>query len=167
MPRTAGSVVELAVSIRDLTEADLPRLGWSGSALHVQRVAEQLERARAGVVDYLVACVPSGASVGKGGIDYEERPGAGSLTQFAVHGLVQSCGIGSALISVAEDRIRARGLTRAEIDVEVDNPRARALYERLGYVAYDTQPAGWDQQLPDGTITWYETTCVQLRKQLA
>lgn len=122
---------------------------------------------RAGTTDYLVACLPSGAPVGKGGVDYEQHPGAGSLTQFVVHGAVQSCGIGTALIGAAEARIRARGLTRAEIDVETNNPRARRLYERLGYVAYAEQPAAWDQQLPDGTITRYETTCVLLAKELS
>jgi len=37
-------------------------------------------------------------------------------------------------VLAAEDRIRARGLAHAELGVEVENPRARTLYERLGYI---------------------------------
>jgi ribosomal protein S18 acetylase RimI-like enzyme len=61
----------------------------------------------------------------------------------------------------------ARGLDRAEVGVELSNPRARALYERLGYVAYDEMLESWDQQKPDGSITRYETMCAQMRKELS
>lgn len=45
-----------------------------------------LERARRSEVDYLAVCPPSGLPVAIGGIDYTENPGAGTLTQLAVHG---------------------------------------------------------------------------------
>jgi ribosomal protein S18 acetylase RimI-like enzyme len=45
---------------------------------------------------------------------------------------LRSCGICTVLIQTAEQRISARGLPRAELGVEDDNPRARALYEMLG-----------------------------------
>lgn len=54
----------------------------------------------------------------------------------------------------------------AEIDVETDNPRARMLYERLGYAAYGSKTSAWDDELSDGTVTRIETTCVLLRKYL-
>jgi ribosomal protein S18 acetylase RimI-like enzyme len=53
-----------------------------------------------------------------------------------VHPALQSCGIGTILIQAAAQRIRARGLHRAELGVEDSNPRARSLYERLGDAAY-------------------------------
>jgi ribosomal protein S18 acetylase RimI-like enzyme len=80
---------------------------------------------------------------------------------------LQSCGIGTILIRAAEQRISARGLRRAELSVEENNPRARALYERLGYVAYGRQPEAWDEDAPDGSIVRYETVCTLMRKQLA
>ena len=101
-----------------------------------------------------------------GGIDYAKTPGAGTLWQLAVHGALHSCGIGTILIHAAEQRIRARGLHRAELGVEECNPRARALYERLSYVAYGREPASWDEEAPDGTITRYETVCTLMRKEL-
>ncbi|MBS7615361.1 GNAT family N-acetyltransferase [Candidatus Bathyarchaeota archaeon] len=42
-------------------------------------------------------------------------------------------GIGTALIKYAEQLARQRKFERAVIEVDIDNPRARALYERLGY----------------------------------
>ncbi|MES9535934.1 GNAT family N-acetyltransferase [Actinomadura sp. NPDC000600] len=101
-----------------------------------------------------------------GGVDHAKTPGAGTLWQLAVHEALQSCGIGTPLIQAAEQRISARGLNRAELSVEETNPRARALYERLGYIAHGRAPESWDQEAPDGTITRYETLCTQMRKHL-
>lgn len=69
-----------------------------------------------------MACLPSGQVIGKGGVDYEHIPSAGALLQFAVREPLRSCGIGSALIRACERRIQRRGLGRAEIDVEENNP---------------------------------------------
>jgi ribosomal protein S18 acetylase RimI-like enzyme len=161
-------VTEVAIPllVRDLIPEDLPSCAWSGSALHLATVAGELERARLGEVDYLAACPPSGLPVAVGGIDYAQNPGAGTLYQLSVHPALQSCGIGTIFIQAAEQRILARGLYRAELNVEESNPRARALYSRLGYLAYGRAPHSWDEQAPDGTITRYETMCTQMRKEL-
>ena len=158
--------IVLSLLVRDLSPQDLPSCGWSGSALHLASVARELERARSGEVDYLAACPPSGLPVAVGGIDYAEHPGAGTLYQLSVHPALQSCGIGTLFIQAAEQRILARGLHRAELGVEESNPRARALYDRLGYVAYARALDSWDEQAPDGAITRYETMCTQMRKDL-
>ena len=42
-------------------------------------------------------------------------------------------GIGTALIRHAERLVRQRGFEQAVIEVDIDNLRARTLYERLGY----------------------------------
>ena len=118
-------------------------------------------------MDYLAACPPSGLPVALGAIDYDENPGGGTLTQLAVHGALQSCGIGTLLIQAAEQRILNRGLHRAELGVEEINPRARALYDRLGYVAYRRALESWDEQASDGTIFRYETMCTLMRKKLS
>ena len=158
--------VVVPLTIRDLTAEDLPACDWSGSRAHLVNVAEALERALLGEVDYLAACPPSGLPVAIGGVDYAKTPGAGTLWQLSVHGALQSCGIGTLLIQAAEQRIRARGLRRAELGVEESNPRARALYERLGYVAYGRGPDAWDEEAPDGSISRYETMCTLMRKEL-
>jgi RimJ/RimL family protein N-acetyltransferase len=53
------------------------------------------------------------------------------------------------------------------LSVEPDNPRARALYERLGYVASGRRRVAWESQRADGTTFMYETEVTDLRKNLA
>ncbi|MFJ5739078.1 GNAT family N-acetyltransferase [Streptomyces microflavus] len=159
--------VVLKLSARDLVHADLASCGWAGSDHHLAGVAGQLERARTGEVDYLAICPATDIPVAKGGIDYQIKEGVGTLWQLAVHPVLQSCGIGTFLVEAAERRIRSRGLRQAELSVEESNPRARALYERLGYAAYDRWPDSWDEQTPDGTFRRYETMCTLMRKALS
>ncbi|MER7733999.1 N-acetyltransferase [Streptomyces erythrochromogenes] len=158
--------VVLKLSARDLTPADLASCGWAGSDHHLAGVARQLERVRTGEVDYLAICTGADVPVAKGGVDYRVTEGAGTLWQLAVHPALQSCGIGTFLVESAELRIRSRGLRWAELGVEESNPRARALYERLGYVAHDRRPDAWDEQAPDGSLRRRETMCTLMRKEL-
>ncbi|MFD0899721.1 GNAT family N-acetyltransferase [Actinomadura sediminis] len=157
-------VVEL--SARDLTHADLESCAWAGSPVHLASVARQLDRARLGEVDYLAVCPPSGLPVAIGGVDYRAREGVGTLWQLTVHPALRSCGIGTFLVHAAEGRVRARGLRRAELSVEETNPRARALYDRLGYVASGRRPESWDELAPDGSVRHYETVCTVMSKDL-
>jgi ribosomal protein S18 acetylase RimI-like enzyme len=153
--------VVLPLTVRDLSVADLPACAWAGSG-----VATSLERAGIGEVDYLAVCPPSGLPVALGGVDYTLTSGAGTLWQLSVHESLRSCGIGTILIQAAEQRIRARGLSRAELGVDENHPRPRALYERLGYVAHDRQPGSWDQAAADGSIARYETMITLMHKHL-
>jgi ribosomal protein S18 acetylase RimI-like enzyme len=170
MTDTAGAplrtTLTLPVAVRDLTPGDLPACTWSGSATHLRQVERELVRAAAGDVDYLAVCTPADLPVAIGGVDYRARAGAGTVWQLAVLPALQSCGLGTLLIRAAERRVVGRGLRTAELAVEEDNPRARALYERLGYVAYGRAPDAWDEEGPDGTLRRYETMCVLMRKEL-
>lgn len=156
----------MRLAVRDVEPGDLSSCAWSGTATHLAAIARALERARLGEVEYLAACPPSGLPVGLCGIDYAKTAGAGTIWMLAVHPALQSCGIGTVLIQAAEQRIRARGLHRAELGVEDSNPRARSLYERLGYAAYGSEPDSWDQEAADGTVSRYETMLTLMRKEL-
>ncbi len=45
-------------------------------------------------------------------------------------------GVGSRLVQTAERRARELGYDRIALSVGIDNPRAQALYERLGYASW-------------------------------
>jgi len=158
--------VVVPLTIRDLTAADLPACAWAGPPVRLAAICRALDRAAAGEVDYLAVCPPSGQPVGLGAVDYAASPDAGYLWMLAVHGALQSCGIGTLLVAAAEDRIRARGRRRAELGVEDSNPRARSLYERLGYAAYGRRPGAWDEEAADGSLRHYETMLTLLGKDL-
>ncbi|MQY14119.1 Mycothiol acetyltransferase [Streptomyces sp. RB5] len=164
--RFTHTTLTLPVTVRDLLPQDLPACAWSGSATHLRQVERELARAAAGEVDYLAVCTPVGLPVAIGGVDYQAFEDAGNLWQLAVLPALQSRGLGTLLIRAAEQRIRDRGLRRAELGVEENNPRARALYERLGYVAYGRAPDAWDEEGPDGSIRRHETMCVLMRRDL-
>ncbi len=159
--------VVVPLTVRDLTREDLASCAWSGSASHLASVAEALKRAERGGAEYLAVCPPSDLPVAIGGVDYAAHPGAGILWQLAVYPALQSCGIGTILVRAAEQRIRATGRRRAELSVEECNPRARALYERLGYVGYGRKPESWNENAPDGSVKRYETVCTLMRKELS
>lgn len=175
-----GEQGPLALVVDDLTEADLTTLGWFSSPSHLRAVALALKRADAGEVDYLAVRAPTGEPVAKGGVDYVEHlrphdgpdglvdfPEAGTLWQLSTHGDLWGLGLMTALIAEAERRVTKRGLDLAVLGVEVNNARARRLYEHLGYSVFAREFSGWDQEAPDGTITRYETEISLMRKSLA
>jgi len=155
-----------ALMVDDLCPKDLSRLAWSGNPEHLRSVARALERVALGDVEYLVVRAPCGEPVAKGGIDYTQNDTAGTLWQLATYARLQSLGLGACLVAEAEQRIRRRGLPWAMLSVEDDNPRARALYERLGYAAWRRQTEAWHYEDDGGALRLYETEVTVLRKRL-
>jgi ribosomal protein S18 acetylase RimI-like enzyme len=155
-----------ALVVDDLTQEDLALLDWSGSETHLASVSRALERIEPGEVQYLVVRAPGGEPIAKGGIDYAEEPGVGTIWQVATAQELQSLGIGTHLIAVAEQRVRKRGVRTAELAVEDNNPRAKALYERLGYREVRRKAASWDQEDAAGNVSRYETELAVMRKEL-
>jgi ribosomal protein S18 acetylase RimI-like enzyme len=160
----AGGTGELTVD--ELRGADLAELAWSGDPEHLRSVSAALDRAARGLEDYLAVRAPSGQPIAKVRIEYASEDDAGVLSQLATMGELQGLGIATMLIGAAEQYIRGRGLTHAALGVEDGNPRARRLYERLGYEACGRQPASWPYQDDDGVLRRYETTLTIMRKRL-
>jgi ribosomal protein S18 acetylase RimI-like enzyme len=149
--------------VDDLTEADLPAIAWSGGPDHLDSVARYLARAATGQVEYLAVRAPDGRIVAKGGIDYTEHPGYGTILQLAAN--PTGHGYGTLLIKTMQARIRARGV-HAMLGVEPNNPRALRLYERLGYTECGTEDASWETTDADGRRFTYRTTLTLLHKHL-
>ena len=64
------------------------------------------------------------------------------LDGICVAPVARGLGVGSALMAAIEDEARARGYAYVRLDVIDTNWRARALYERLGYMGVKTLPLG-------------------------
>lgn len=160
------SEIVVPLTIRDLTREDLDRgmMGWSDHKRASR--ATEVDRARQGEVDYLTVCTPSGLPVATGGVDFAHRSGQPEIWQLEVQASLQSCGIGTLLIEALEQRIRGRGLGVAQLGFDENQPRPRALYERLGYAVCGREADGWDQENPDGSLSRYETMITIMRKQL-
>ena len=52
------------------------------------------------------------------------------------------------------------GISVARLEVEVDNPRARAQYERLGYTPVARTTSRWMRENADGRIVGHAAECI-------
>src|SRR5918997_3714177 len=148
-------MTEHALTVDRLTVADLPAIEWSGGPRHLEAVWGAL--AREGEVDYLAVRDASGTPVAIGGIDYAKIPDAGVIWQLCTHPEKRSRGLGTLLIQAMETHISAREMRCAIVGVEDVNPRARALYETLGYREFRRVQESWEMDADDGTVALNET----------
>jgi ribosomal protein S18 acetylase RimI-like enzyme len=132
-------VVAQAVAIRPCEERDLERFDVFGTPQHVEYCREQYARGTSALT-ILVAVDGNDLPVGKLHLDFETHLAsrtalliaAGVAPEFRGHG------IGTALMAAAEELVCSRGFEAIVLGVEDSNPRARRLYERLGYDAFAT-----------------------------
>lgn len=161
-----------AVCIRDAVPADLDVL----PSLHGSRAmhTDRLQEAAKGWMHYLVAEV-AGRVVGFGLIVYEaplhwdRREHVPLLVNLHVTPEHRSQGAGSAIIAEMERRARHRGFTQVYLCVDPkNNPRAKTLYSRLGYVPLQDKPFYDPYQFvhSDGTIEEGVEWNIEMVKQL-
>ena len=160
----ASGTGQLAVG--DLRSCEVAGQTWSGNPAHLRSVSAALQRAAQGLEDYLVVRAPDGQPVAKMRVDYASQHDTGVFSQLVTMSPLQGLGIATMLIGAGELRVRDRGLAFAALGVEDDNPRARRLYQRLGYQAAGRQHASWEIEDDDGVRWMYETTLTILRKHL-
>jgi ribosomal protein S18 acetylase RimI-like enzyme len=124
-------VTAAQVRVRPCEARDLEHFGAFGSERHVEYCRDEFSQAESKVI--LVAVSEDDVPVGKIHVHFEHREGAVWLEAAAVARPWQGQGIGTALVRAAEVLAAERGFGIAELGVEDSNPRARRLYERLGY----------------------------------
>lgn len=168
----------LDVEVRPLAEAEVALverhlgLDWGYPDKHRQRLALQ----RRGELVYLIAW-HQGAPVGHVMLRWSGAPDppvasrlrdCPDIEDLFVLPQHRSRGIGSRLLDHAEGLARAQGYAQVGLGVGVDNPRARALYERRGY-----RDAGFGQYTVagwyldrDGVEKRWQETCNYLVKAL-
>lgn len=150
------------VEFRDLQQVDLDALAWSGGRAHLRALAGFLERSWAGEVDALVAELPTGVLVAHGIVDFTRFGDAGHLQTLAVRDDWQGLGLGTAMVAALEERTVERSLAASTLTVELDNPRAKALYERLGFEVAGAVVEHWP--LDDGRM--HAADCELMRHAL-
>ena len=154
--------MELRLRFRDLEPADLSDLDWSGGSEHLGAVAAALEASYAGDVVVLVGSLSNDRLIALGGVDFRPSTDAGTIWMLAVHERLQSLGAGAELITALEQKIIDHGRSLARMLVEHDNPRARALYERIGYTEAGAALDSW----PVAGGRTYVTACTIMERRL-
>ncbi|MFI5958540.1 GNAT family N-acetyltransferase [Cryptosporangium sp. NPDC051539] len=162
----AHATVTVDLVVRDLLHEDLAGCAWAGPPTRLHFISAALGRRTSGAVDYLAVCGPSDLPLGVGGVDYGRGVDAGWLWQMAVHPAFRSCGIGTLLVRSAEERIRRRGRSFAELGVEQANVGARRLYARLGYEVVREQGEEWDVEDAAGRRIRRRAHCTVMRRSL-
>lgn len=80
-----------------------------------------------------VACEEAGALVGFVGAFHHATQRVGHVYTVNVHPKQRGRGLGRALMRACEERLRALGMTRVVLEVNVENVDAIRLYESCGY----------------------------------
>jgi len=119
------------VRIRQCEARDLDHFGAFGSELHVQYCRDEFAQVDRVVI--LVAVSDEDVPVGKLHLHLDHAEGTAWLEAACVARPLRNRGIGTSLIRAAETFVAERGIDTMELGVEDSNPRARGLYERLGY----------------------------------
>jgi GNAT superfamily N-acetyltransferase len=167
----------LAMTFSPLTEdqiALLEPLPWSAGlpAKHRVRFARQQQRE----VVYLIAWSAQ-MPIGHMLIHWtgpQNEPiashlsGCAEIEDFVVRPDLRSRGIGRRMLAVAEDLARQRAFRRLGLGVGLGNPRARALYDTVGYhdSGLGVYPVRWQYIGRDGQTHWDEESCIYLVKEL-
>lgn len=132
------------MDVRSVTERDWPQLQahWPSSV----GVLRAQQSPPAGRRTTLLVAWEEETPLGSGVIQWDGPTGERARETFSdaveinhlyVQESARGRGIGTALIAEAERVIAAAGYSRVLVAVAEDNPRARALYERLGYEPTD------------------------------
>jgi ribosomal protein S18 acetylase RimI-like enzyme len=159
-------MIKSDVVIDDLQESDLADISWSGTKTHVQHVAEELKRVLSGDAEYIAVRNLEGRALAIGLIDHVRYEEASEIGQLSTDPALQGRGLGTILIEAAEFRIRDRGHKWSILGVEVENVRARKLYERLGYSFYAEETDTWTAEDQHGNEYLHTADTVLLRKRI-
>ena len=146
------------ICIRRATEVDFAGILEMKGIIGEKNLPERIARMHRGELEYLVA-EQDGQIVGHILLEYQGIPTAPDYPHisdaFVAEGR-RSRGAGTLLIQACEQYAMEKGCSRIGLSVNpTDNPRAKALYERLGYRATGDPPYlddvydGWEEWVID------------------
>jgi ribosomal protein S18 acetylase RimI-like enzyme len=162
------------VIIRPIRESEVPALEWDGAYIRYRKVFQQTYEDTVRGQRVMLVAVQAAQIVGQVFIQlssterrYADGYSRGYLYSLRVKSDWQAQGIGTRLVKAAETTLRARGFTTAVIAAGKDNPRARQLYERLGYRAFAEDPGVWYFQDVNGMQQSVSEPCWVMQKHLS
>ncbi|PQV64548.1 Ribosomal protein S18 acetylase RimI [Abditibacterium utsteinense] len=138
-------------AVRVARAADLPHLEWHGGADLRSFYEATWQSHQSGESTLLVADL-GGFPIGQIVVLWRGKPSHPhfpDLQSLRVHPAFRGLGVGSRLIEAAEKLCAERDYSKVGLSVGLDNPRARQLYEKLGYqsqeIIYDEEWSYLDQ----------------------
>ena len=166
--------LEMPVALRLATYSDLPKLEWYGQYTHFRALfrrtyQEQLQHRRLMLVADCNNFPIGHIFIQLSSERAAHRPMArrrAYLYSLRVMEMFQGQGIGTRLIREAEVLAADHGFGWATIAAAKDNPRARRLYERLGYRVFGEDEGKWSYLDHENRMRYVHEPCWVLEKRM-
>lgn len=130
----AADVDSLLALVHSAYRGPSGRRGWTSEADLIDGPRTTRSLLAADVADPAITVLVAGDLVGCAAVTLAEGATTASFGMFAVHPDAQAGGVGSTLLTAAEQTARERGATTMEMCVIDRRPELLAWYERRGYV---------------------------------
>ncbi|HYO89217.1 MAG TPA: GNAT family N-acetyltransferase [Candidatus Limnocylindrales bacterium] len=173
MPDPSSTVRLTAdVEVRPAELADLAQLEWFGQYAHYRRLfRDTYHEQQQGLCLMLVADF-NGFPIGQVFLQLQSnRPTPDDSLRMYYYALrvldpFQRMGIGTALLDAAEGFALRRAYGWATIAAGKDNPAARRMYERRGYMVCGEEDGDWSYIDQHGRTRYVQEPCWALEKRL-
>lgn len=162
------------VRIRLATRRDLPALEWGGVYRHFRNLyADAFARMEQGRTLIWLAEIPGKGIVGQifvqlicNDLMLADGKTRAYVFSFRVKPEYRKNGLGTTLMEYVERDLIRRGFCAVTLNVAQDNPAARRLYERLGYVVQFADPGCWSYFDDKGVLQYVEEPAWRMEKQI-
>lgn len=162
----------LSIQFRLAEKEDIPKLEWYGQFIHYQLVFRRTFREQTNGRRLMIVADCQDFPIGQifvqlyGSARVGENPRNAYLYSLRVMEMFRGQGIGTRLVKEAERMVIERGFETATIAVAKDNPRAKVLYERLGYQVFREENSSWSYIDHQGRTRHVYEPCYLLEKTL-
>ena len=162
------------ITIRQASISDLPAMEWEGEFKHFRNLYSDAYRRQERNLSLIwLAELPEEPLVGQLLLQLDcDRPELANgkerayLYGFRIRPAYRSLGVGTRMINFIENDLRQRGYRLLTLNVAVNNPRARNLYSRLGFVVVAHEPGIWSYLDDEGRRKWVEEPAWRMEKHL-
>lgn len=165
--------LELDVTLRLATQADLPKLEWHGQYTHFRMLYRRAYREQQQGRRLMLIADCNDFPIGQIFVQLAsaEHGVADGITRAYLYSLrvmemFRGLGIGTRLIDEAERELIARNFRWATIAVAKDNQRALRLYQRKGYRIFREDDGDWSFRDHRGQLHRVQEPCWILEKEL-
>lgn len=171
-------ILSLPITIRYARADDLPKLEWYGQYEHYRTVFRRTFRDQQEGKRFMLVADSRGFPIGQIFAHFQEVQVGGPFSRaekrrriyfysLRVMEMFRGFGLGTQLLSAAEQIGRERGCTLASISAAKDNLRARRLYERLDYRFASEDEGSWSYTDQHGRTRYVHEPCWVLEKTLS
>lgn len=168
----------IQIQLRLATHDDLPKLEWHGEYTHFRNVYRRTLHEQQSGKRLMILADLNNYPVGQIFVllsnfnlpqPQPKHPSTdlyGYIYSLRVMEHLRGLGVGTQLIYCAESMLRQRGYDWSIISVGKNNPRARQLYERLGYQIYAEDAGRWQYINHHNETVHVHEPCWMLEKLL-